>query len=110
MKNENEVEASEPSTYKAPPPVPAPPPPSLPAPAPSLALKFRAKIVTNISQPGYEGGNVLTRVVADCSEGPARQRMRTTYGNFHTVLVDCAAAVDVCTSPGPGGSTRHRDG
>ena len=61
--------------------------------APALPARFSAKLVSNISQPGYEGGNVLTVVRVDCSEGPARQRMHTTFGNFHSVLVDCAAGI-----------------
>ena len=61
--------------------------------APPLGTQFSAKLLTNISQPGYEGGNVLTVVTADCSEGAGKQRVHTTYGNFHTVLVDCAAGL-----------------
>ena len=54
-------------------------------PPPPLGVRFRASVTTNIAQPGYEGGNVLTVVHADCSRGPRKQRMHTTYGNFHTV-------------------------
>ena len=54
-------------------------------PPPPLGVRFRASQTTNIAQPGYEGGNVLTVVHADCSRGPRMQRMHTTYGNFHTV-------------------------
>ena len=50
---------------------------------------FGAYLTTNISQAGYEGGNVVTSIMADCTDGPANQIAKTTYGNFHTVLVDC---------------------
>lgn len=62
-------------------------------PAPALPLRLSAVLISNISQPGYEGGNVKTAFTADCSRGPQQQVISTTYGNFHTVLVNCSAGV-----------------
>jgi hypothetical protein len=55
------------------------------SPAPSLPLRLRATLIANFSQPGYAGGNVNTSFTADCSLGPSKQLISTTYGNFHTV-------------------------
>ena len=62
-------------------------------PAPPLPLRLSAVLITNFSQPGYEGGNVNTSFTADCSLGAAKQVISTTYGNFHTVLVNCAEGI-----------------
>ena len=59
---------------------------------PPFPARFATAITTNISQPGYTGGDVLTTFAGDRARGPGAQLARTTYGNFHTVLVDCAAA------------------
>ena len=69
-----------------------PAPSGVPAPdaPPGLPASFSANLAVNISQPGYDGGNVFLNFTSDCSRGPAVQVSKTTFGNFHTVLLNCA--------------------
>merc|ERR1712176_477373 len=72
-------------------PVPSPSPsPSVPQTFPS---KFKASMLVNISQPGYDGGNVFVNFTQDCSYGPAAQVSLTIFGNFHAVHLNCSSGL-----------------
>ena len=45
---------------------------------PSFPLVFSSSLLLNISQPGYDGGNVFQNFSADCSRGPHVQKSKTT--------------------------------
>ena len=64
-------------------------PPNASQSPPAFPATFSAALLVNISQPGYDGGNVFQNFSGDCSAGPFAQRSKTTFGNFHTVLLRC---------------------
>jgi len=84
-----------------PPPLPSQPPPPpqqqqqqrdewTPATVPpTFGDAFTSFLIVNISQPGYDGGNVFLNFTADCSGGAFAQKSKVTFGNFHTVLLRC---------------------
>jgi len=66
---------------------------STPMMPPTFPPKFKTSILVNISQPGYDGGNVFINFSQDCSNGPATQISHTTFGNFHNVLLNCSSGL-----------------
>jgi len=64
-----------------------------PAAPPCFPPKFKTSLLVNISQPGYDGGNVFINFTQDCSKGPAKQISHTIFGNFHNVLLNCSSGL-----------------
>lgn len=66
---------------------------STPVIPPSFPPKFKTSLLVNISQAGYDGGNVFINFTQDCSNGAAKQISHTTFGNFHNVLLNCSSGL-----------------
>jgi hypothetical protein len=81
---------------------------SMPAVPQTFPSKFKASMLVNISQPGYDGGNVFVNFTQDCSNGPAAQISLTIFGNFHAVHLNCSSGL-VHTWDHPPGSPEPFD-
>ena len=88
-------------------PAPAPPAPA-PAPTPEPAGAsapdpfgdtWSASIATNMTQVGYDAGLVLVNFSGFCGADPTKQQMRTTFGDFYTVLTRCDLGVEYTIAP-----------
>merc|ERR1719272_290858 len=64
-----------------------------PAIPPTFPGRFKASMLFNISQPGYDGGNLFLNFTQDCSKGPATQIHKTIFGNFHAVFLNCSSGI-----------------
>ncbi|GMI20340.1 hypothetical protein TeGR_g10028 [Tetraparma gracilis] len=84
----------------APPPSSSSPTPSSAPPAPPpLPLKFQTISTSTYTSPGFYAGVLDIAFTADCSLGPASQRLRSVYPDGYTVFSDCAAGTRYITEP-----------
>lgn len=75
---------------------------SMSATPPAFPAQFKTSVITNISQPGYDGGNVFINFTLDCSKGPSTQISRTIFGNFHGVQLNCSSGLVHAWNKPPG--------
>eukprot|EP00912_Choanoflagellata_sp_UC4_P000871 UC4_evm1s539 len=84
------------------PPIPSPPPLAYP---PDFGVEWMAQISTNMTQVGYDAGLVLTNFTGSCNGDPSKQKMKTVFGDFYTVLTRCDLGVEFTIAPPSRGST-----
>jgi hypothetical protein len=87
----------------APAPAPAPAPAGGGAPD-AFGDTWSAGIATNMTQVGYDAGLVLVNFSGYCAEDPTQQKMRTTFGDFYTVLTRCDLGIEYTIAPPSRGS------
>ena len=75
---------------------------AVPAP-PNLAPAWWGHPVANYTSVGYDAGTLDVVFSSDCSEGPARQKMKTVYPDQYTVLTLCDEGLSYVIDPGSRG-------
>ena len=96
-------------------PPPSPPPYVPPLKAhkpPGWGSTWSAKISANLTQVGYDAGLVIVNFSTSCADDPSKQRSRTVYGDFYTVLTRCDVGYEFTIAPASrgGGCTSRRVG
>jgi len=90
------------------PPSPGPSPAPSPAPVtdgpPAWGENFTARISANFTQVGYDAGLVIVNFTTHCTT-PSKQKMRTVYGDFDTVLTRCDLGREFIINPPSRGAT-----
>ena len=70
---------------------------------------WEAKISANLTQVGYDAGLVIVNFSTACGDEPAKQKMKTVYGDFYTVLTRCDLGYEFTIAPASrGGACTHR--
>ena len=78
-------------------PVPSPPVAAhIPPPWGSL---WKAKVSANLTQVGYDAGLVIVNFSTSCPDDASKQKMRTVYGDFYTVLTRCDLGLEFTIAP-----------
>jgi len=76
---------------------------------PTWGSTWYATVQANLTQVGYDAGLVIVNFTAECGDDPAKQKMRTVYGDFYTVLTRCDLGIEFTIAPASrGGSCTSR--
>ena len=89
-----------------------PPPPEKRHGPPGWGARWSAKISANLTQVGYDAGLVIVNFSTSCCDAPSKQRSRTVYGDFYTVLTRCDLGKEFTVAPASrgGGCTSRQVG
>lgn len=75
---------------------------------PAWGENWTALVEANLTQVGYDAGLVIVNFTGHCPD-PTKQRMRTVYGDFDTVLTRCDLGFEfVIDPPNRGGACTTR--
>jgi NAD(P)H dehydrogenase (quinone) len=66
---------------------------------PSWGENWTASVSANLTQVGYDAGLVIVNFTGQCGREPSRQKMKTVYGDFYTVLTRCDLGREFTISP-----------